>query len=151
MAPRSVLMQLAVFEGASLAYINTPAASFGGEAAGLQLQLGSGVTYPFAGGTSSNMYAPRWQDVTVNGEYTNGEYDSQHFGGYEDGYLAGEVLLRDFVRPDDNGLLTLAVSTGVNEYGYINALVITLLPEPSTGLLLVLGVVCFAHCGDGGP
>ncbi len=87
----------------------------------------------------SQQALPRWQDVTVNGQYADSDHNGQHFNAYQDGYLTGEILYWDFVRPDEDGLITLAISTGVNEYGYLNALVITLLPEPSTGLLLLLG------------
>ncbi|MDY0170317.1 MAG: PEP-CTERM sorting domain-containing protein [Thermoguttaceae bacterium] len=93
----------------------------------------------------SQQALPRWQDVTINGSWADGDdHTGENFNAYTDGFQAGKVLTWDSVVPDEDGLVTLTFSTGTNEFGYLNAMVITLVPEPSTALLLVFGGVSLA-------
>ncbi|MDZ7616201.1 MAG: PEP-CTERM sorting domain-containing protein [Patescibacteria group bacterium] len=87
------------------------------------------------------------QDAQVNGEWADGDHTGQGFKADTHGYDSGIILSWDNVRPDANGLITLTItragSAGTHD-AYLNALIISLLPEPSTGLLMTLGCLSFA-------
>ncbi len=85
--------------------------------------------------------APSWlksQNVTVNGDPADGGHNGQSFKADTHGYASGTILSWDDVRPDQDGLITLAVSRVGGADAYLNAMIITLVPEPSTAVLLVL-------------
>lgn len=119
----------------------------------------SGYTYPMSGTVvfdglqpeswqwyriemSASRPASAWdkeQDVTVNGEWADGDHTGQGFEADTHGYQQGLILRWDDVRPDGDGLVTLKVARVSGDDAFLNALIITLVPEPSTALLLVLG------------
>ncbi len=89
--------------------------------------------------SSAPIYWPKTQDVQVNGEWADGDHSGQGFKADTDGYNSGTILRWDEVRPDGNDLIELTVTRVGGADAYLNALVITLVPEPSTAVLLLAG------------
>ncbi len=74
----------------------------------------------------------------VQGNYTT---NSEGFDCYADGYLGHEVMAWESVAPTGGKItLTAGLATG-NTYGYLNALRLEEVPEPSTFVLLGLAAV----------
>ncbi|MDY0170321.1 MAG: hypothetical protein RBS80_27500 [Thermoguttaceae bacterium] len=146
-------------------YSNTPLAD--GTDWGMYLANKSGYTIPMSGTVefdglqpeswqwyrieiSASRAASAWgktQDVTVNGAWADGDHTGQGFKADTHGYGQGILLRWDDVLPDANGLITVTVTragAGGTHDAYLNALIITLVPEPSTALLLALAGLSLA-------
>lgn len=80
-------------------------------------------------------------DYTANGLFADSSPSGDNFDTFSDGFVNGSVLVWDAVTPNASGqiVLTIDSQTSPQSNGYINALRITTVPEPATGLLLVLG------------
>jgi hypothetical protein len=78
----------------------------------------------------------RLQDTTLNGAWADGDHTGQNFSAYTHGHEQGTILLWR-ARPID-GVLTLEVSRGT-AFGYLNALVVTQLPEPQPKIYIDAG------------
>ncbi|MFH1269134.1 MAG: PEP-CTERM sorting domain-containing protein, partial [Planctomycetota bacterium] len=87
-------------------------------------------------------YANVGQYVTLNGEYAIGWDSSTPFNAQTDGFQSGTVLVWDYMSPI-NGELVLELARVGGANAVLNALVLTTIaPEPTAGLLLVIGLGC---------
>ncbi len=90
---------------------------------------------------------PATQDVQVNGQWADGDHTGQGFKADTHGYGQGIILRWDDVLPDANGLVTIYVARAgplQTHDAFLNAVILTLVPEPSTALLPVFGGLSLA-------
>ena len=74
-------------------------------------------------------------DIQVQGVYTTSEISSDDYDCYNDGYVNQTILIWKNVAPT-NDQIAISLDTESTGYVFLNAVQLTVVPEPSTTLLL---------------
>ena len=107
----------------------------------------SGLTpngaYRFEHVAARELGADRIADYLVNGAFADSTPNGDDFASLADGWTGGNILVWESVAATAGGDITLTV-TDVQNFGYINASRLSVVPEPSAGLLLCMALVGLA-------
>ncbi len=85
---------------------------------------------------------PKGQFVTLGGDYAVGWNSTTPFNAQSDGHDSGKILLWEEVSPTGGELLLTVTRSGGD--AFLNALVLTEVPEPAACMLLAIGLGCLA-------
>ena len=99
--------------------------------------LTPGAPYRFDHVAARSLGADRIADYLVNGAFADSTPNGDNFASLADGWDGGNILVWNSVTADSAGQITLAI-TDVQNFGYVNASRIQLVPEP--GALSLLGL-----------
>ena len=100
-----------------------------------------GASYIFDHVVARSLGETRRADYLVNGNFGDSAHNGDDFFSLADGWNGGNIISWNNVVADDNGEITLTV-TDVQEFGYIGASRLSIIPAPGAFALLgIAGVV----------